>query len=361
MSFINNDDISSIGLVPADGIIPPVLDPAPKTFEFVLTNNDSNLSGGIQDKMLDEDSQVEVTEVTEEVEVTPFQNDLDIGEFLTQDTKSTKKEKEKKQKQNSVKVNTIISEEKTIEILNNLGVKETIDPITLSKIDEAEMINIPFFIKLREILCMYGIKSQVMDLYNVRKSYTGYHEFIKGERLDLPSVGFNSIAKSLDYSILQLPINDELDDEAKELIERLQNKFLGIVQHKIEINLVANSKNKDKSEPKKERLLESNEEFLKMIQSKSSSNLLKPEFDIGLTPISDENSIGEFAVFDSTGMDFSELEVETKNFTNGVNDEDTSAEVELNLNYTSLYGNSNPKEGEFEMVTINQEEENKTE
>lgn len=277
-----------------------------------------------------------------------------LHEFIipNEQSKLDKKEKELSKLKNKTTTTrqppVIISEEQTFEILSGLGIKETIDPIILSKIDAAEMINIPFFINLREILCMYNIKSQVMDLFNVRKSYTGYHEFIKGERLDLPAVGFNSIAKSVNFSILQLPINSEIDEEDRIMIDRLQEKFLNNVRVSIESNLVANSKIKDKNEPKKERQPESNDEFLKLIQSKNSgtSHLLNNNLDL-----TNNYGLSESAVFKDDTTDFSSLLVETKSFSEGINTVEEESPL-LNMNSGSLYGNSFVSDQNFDMVSI---------
>ena len=250
----------------------------------------------------------------------------------------------------------VITEEQTFEILSNLGIKETIDPLVLSKIDAAEMINIPFFINLREILCMYNIKSQVMDLFNVRASYTGYHEFIKGDRLDLPSVGFNSIAKSIEYSILQLPIGGDLDDEDRVMIHKLQEKFLNKVRVSIESKLIANSKIKDKNEPKKERQPESNDEFLKLIQSKNSgtAQLLNNNLDLVSS-----YGLSENAVFKDDTTDFSSLLVETKSFTDGINDTEV---IGPQVNVTpGLYSTAFVSEQNFNMVSIDMDQFNKEE
>lgn len=345
----NTDDVLEMGTV-----IMPLPEDESETPKFNIVDTEefndslvghsfeeeSNQNDGLIGENLDSDEDIFGSENLQEFIIPNEQSKLD------------KKEKELSKLKNKTTTTrqppVVISEEQTFEILSNLGIKETIDPIILSKIDAAEMINIPFFINLREILCMYNIKSQVMDLFNVRKSYTGYHEFIKGERLDLPSVGFNSIAKSVNFSILQLPINGEIDEEDRIMISKLQDKFLNNVRGSIESNLVANSKIKDKNEPKKERQPESNDEFLKLIQSKNSgtSHLLNNNLDL-----TSNYGISESAVFKDDTTDFSSLLVETKNFSEGINEIGIENHT-LNIGSGSLYGTNFVSEQNFDMVSI---------
>ena len=61
------------------------------------------------------------------------------------------------------------------------------------KMNEAYIENLNFHLNLRKAINLFPIKSKVMDILGVRKSYTGFHDYIKGDRPDLPEVGLNSI------------------------------------------------------------------------------------------------------------------------------------------------------------------------
>lgn len=126
------------------------------------------------------------------------------------------------------------------------------DTDNLKKLNMADAINVDFFLKLRDIFKKVQIKSKIMDEFNIRKSYTGFHDWFDGERIDLPNVGMNSIAQNLGYSLMIVPIrNNKLDSKHKVAIDNLQMDFLDEIEERIQVIVKEDaSKIKPKKLPK---------------------------------------------------------------------------------------------------------------
>lgn len=130
------------------------------------------------------------------------------------------------------------------------------------KMNEAYIENLNFHLSLRNAINTFPIKSKVMDLLGIRKSYTGFHDFIKGDRPDLPEVGLNSIAKKMGYSIALVPIKN-IDDDSEnipkdylihqDIIAKAQENFVKEVAKVLGENLkddLNKKKSKEKVQPK---------------------------------------------------------------------------------------------------------------
>ncbi len=129
------------------------------------------------------------------------------------------------------------------------------------KMNEAYIENLNFHLSLRKAINAFPIKSKVMDLLGIRKSYTGFHDFIKGDRPDLPEVGLNSIAKKMGYSIALVPIKNINEDSEnipkdyliqQDVIAKAQEYFVGEVAKVLEMNLkedLNKKKSKEKVQP----------------------------------------------------------------------------------------------------------------
>lgn len=130
------------------------------------------------------------------------------------------------------------------------------------KMNEAYIENLNFHLSLRNAINTFPIKSKVMDLLGIRKSYTGFHDFIKGDRPDLPEVGLNSIAKKMGYSIALVPIKNINDDSEnipkdylihQDIIAKAQESFVKEVAKVLGENLkddLNKKKSKEKDQPK---------------------------------------------------------------------------------------------------------------
>ena len=102
-----------------------------------------------------------------------------------------------------------------------------------------------------------------MDILGVRKSYTGFHDYIKGDRPDLPEVGLNSIAKKMGYSIALVPIKNISEDSEnipkdyllqQEVIAKAQEYFVKDIGKVLEANLKDDlNKRKSKEKPQQEQ------------------------------------------------------------------------------------------------------------
>ena len=129
------------------------------------------------------------------------------------------------------------------------------------KMNEAYIENLNFHLSLRKAINAFPIKSKVMDLLGIRKSYTGFHDFIKGDRPDLPEVGLNSIATKMGYSIALVPIKNINEDSEnipkdyliqQDVIAKAQEYFVGEVAKVLEANLkedLNKKKSKEKVQP----------------------------------------------------------------------------------------------------------------
>lgn len=149
--------------------------------------------------------------------------------------------KKRKKKINQDKIDTIIKE-------HNLN--ET-DLECLTKINSAYLTNVGFFLSLREILSMHPNKSKAMVHFDIRKSYTGFHDWHKGARIDLPEVGMNSLAEKMGYSLKLVPINENTDPSHLRALDELQENFLKDIRNEVQENLMPQIKKK--KQPKKQK------------------------------------------------------------------------------------------------------------
>ena len=132
------------------------------------------------------------------------------------------------------------------------------------KMNEAYIENLNFHLNLRKAINLFPIKSKVMDILGVRKSYTGFHDYIKGDRPDLPEVGLNSIAKKMGYSIALVPIKNISEDSEnipkdyllqQEVIAKAQEYFVKDIGKVLEANLKDDlNKRKSKEKPQQEQV-----------------------------------------------------------------------------------------------------------
>ena len=132
------------------------------------------------------------------------------------------------------------------------------------KMNEAYIENLNFHLNLRKAINLFPIKSKVMDILGVRKSYTGFHDYVKGDRPDLPEVGLNSIAKKMGYSIALVPIKNISEDSEnipkdyllqQEVIAKAQEYFVKDIGKVLEANLKDDlNKRKSKEKPQQEQV-----------------------------------------------------------------------------------------------------------
>ena len=132
------------------------------------------------------------------------------------------------------------------------------------KMNEAYIENLNFHLNLRKAINLFPIKSKVMDILGVRKSYTGFHDYIKGDRPDLPEVGLNSIAKKMGYSIALVPIKNISEDSEnipkdyllqQDVIAKAQDYFVKDIGKVLEANLKDDlNKRKSKEKPQQEQV-----------------------------------------------------------------------------------------------------------
>lgn len=171
---------------------------------------------------------------------------------------------------------------------------ESVNIANLQKLNEKELINVPFFQKLRKLFNNNMIKSHLMTALGIRTSYTGFHEFMKGDREDLPSVGICSIAKTVGYNVLILPIPEDLNDVEMARLNLYREEFLEKVEQRISENNIptvrSKSKNKAQDKPK-----EINSTFINNL-SVDASTLIHVS--------SNTSDIGEHSTFDDNGGKF---------------------------------------------------------
>lgn len=125
---------------------------------------------------------------------------------------------------------------------------EEVNLSNLQKLHEKELINVPFFQKLRKLFAPQMIKSKLMETLGIRKSYTGFHEYVKGEREDIPNAGLCNIAKNVGYNIMILPIPENISDAEYRNLCAYRDSFIFAIEAKIkEDNVpVTRAKAKDK-------------------------------------------------------------------------------------------------------------------
>ena len=176
---------------------------------------------------------------------------------------------------------------------------EEVPVSNLQKLQEKELINVPFFQKLRKKINPQMIKSKLMKGLGIRESYTGFHEFMKGDRADLPNVGICNIAKTIGYDVMILPIPENITKLEMDRLNVYKEAFLLAVEDKIkELNIpVTRTRTKDKEKPKEvnsqfiENLAKTNEDFLAEIKENVSN----------VSDINIDTGIGIDDVFDDKG------------------------------------------------------------
>lgn len=170
---------------------------------------------------------------------------------------------------------------------------EDINLSNLQKLHERELINVPFFQKLRKMFNPQMIKSHLMETLGISKSYTGFHEYMKGDRDDIPTVGICNIAKTVGFNVMIIPVPEDLTPIEYARLNGYRELFISAVEQRIiEANVpVTRAKSKGNDKPK-----DVNTSFL--------NNLSKTEEEImaGLSPIagniSPEEKIDANAIYD---------------------------------------------------------------
>ena len=202
------------------------------------------------------------------------------------------------------------------------------------KMNEAYIENLNFHLSLRKAINAFPIKSKVMDLLGIRKSYTGFHDFIKGDRPDLPEVGLNSIAKKMGYSIALVPIKNINEDSEnipkdyliqQDVIAKAQEYFVGEVAKVLEMNLkedLNKKKSKEKVQPEQAKnimdfMSKSNvDDILSPMSFEDSSMFEDSEIfqNDDLDDLIEENNLDEFKDFQGSFDldDFSDLQTLTE-------------------------------------------------
>lgn len=184
------------------------------------------------------------------------------------------------------------------------GIEEVVIS-NLQKLQEKELINVPFFQKLRKIFNPQMIKSKLMKGLGIRESYTGFHEFMKGDRADLPNVGICKIAKTVGYDVMIVPIPENITKLEMDRLNLYRESFLQAIENKIaELKIpVTRTRNKEKDKPK-----EINKDFIQNL-SKTENDLLKELANVPNTEI--DKTIGINDIFDDKQ---GEIQMEQKPF-----------------------------------------------
>lgn len=159
-------------------------------------------------------------------------------------TDSVPIEKEKKKK-NGLNADTIYTAAARYNI-------EEINLSNLQKLHERELINVPFFQKLRKMFNPQMIKSHLMETLGISKSYTGFHEYMKGDRDDIPTVGICNIAKTVGFNVMIIPVPEDLSPLEYARLNGYRDLFISAVEQKIiDANVpVTRAKAKDRERPK---------------------------------------------------------------------------------------------------------------
>lgn len=184
------------------------------------------------------------------------------------------------------------------------GIEEVVIS-NLQKLQEKELINVPFFQKLRKIFNPQMIKSKLMKGLGIRESYTGFHEFMKGDRADLPNVGICKIAKTVGYDVMIVPIPENITKLEMDRLNLYRESFLQAIENKIaELKIpITRTRNKEKDKPK-----EINKDFIQNL-SKTENDLLKELANVPNTET--DKTIGINDIFDDKQ---GEIQMEQKPF-----------------------------------------------
>jgi hypothetical protein len=195
-------------------------------------------------------------------------------------------------------------------LVEKFGIEE-VNIENLQKLHECEFINVPFFQGLRKLFDPKMIKSHIMEVLGIRRSYTGFHEFIRSERDDLPSVGICSIAKTVGYNVLTLPIPDNISDEDFAVLMNYQTQFLMEVEKKIGPGKIPATKMK---KTLKEKPKDVNVEFLNNLHGDI------PDFSLNSNVISKESDqyVGENETYDDDLGKVDTYTIEENNLINGM-------------------------------------------
>lgn len=128
---------------------------------------------------------------------------------------------------------------------------ENVNLSNLQKLHERELINVPFFQKLKKLFTKNMIKSHLMDVLGISKSYTGFHEYVKGDREDLPNAGLCNIAKKIGYNIMTIPIPENISEAEYKSLCAYRDGFIYSVEKLVKEGNIpctrAKSAPKDKS------------------------------------------------------------------------------------------------------------------
>ena len=190
--------------------------------------------------------------------------------------------------------------------INRYVAKYKIEDVNLSnlqKLHEKELVNVPFFQKLRRCFNPQIIKPHLMEALGISKSYTGFHEFMRGERDDLPNIGLCNIAKTVGYDLMIIPVPEDLMGLEMARLKGYQDSFIAAVEQNISTKNIPTSKAKSKKTKQKDI----NQNFLGNL-GKSEDEIMS---SLNTVTINDEDKIGADEVFnDGQG----EVILQPKNF-----------------------------------------------
>ena len=110
---------------------------------------------------------------------------------------------------------------------------EDVNLSNLQKLHERELINVPFFQKLRKVFNPQMIKSHLMETLGISKSYTGFHEYMKGEREDIPNAGLCNIAKKVGYNVMVIPVPENITEAEYKALCSYRDSFIQAVDKRI--------------------------------------------------------------------------------------------------------------------------------
>lgn len=217
-----------------------------------------------------------------------------------------------------------------------------VDTNNLKKINSSEAINIEFFLKLREIFTAVEVKSKLMDLFSIRKSYTGFHDWYDGHRIDLPSVGMDAIASNMGYSLMIVPIKNNDEHKHKKTLNELQGIFLDEITERVSVLVSTTPKKNKTKEP------EESEETTALLK------FLSGEDDFGIT---EDNLDPKTFLFDNSNFIEEEGEPLVNNTVILNNDININVNEEMVLKEDANYGANQWGADDFDMVSIDTQEQ----
>lgn len=169
----------------------------------------------------------------------------------------------------------------------------------LQKLHERELINVPFFQKFRRILGSQMVKSHLMDALGISKSYTGFHEYIKYEREDIPNAGLCNIAKKVNYNVMIIPIPEDITDAEYKRLCSYRDGFIQAVDKMIKESNVPVTRAKPTAKNKQRFVNTELIDGLALDNEKIMSSITG-----GISTIENEDKIGADEIFQDTSGPF---------------------------------------------------------